>query len=203
MIGPPDGDIEQFSFPRHFVICDGSFYEMSVVVVLVHAHVRISFIRCRECVVGVQVSIGLLCRGDLIDPFVTFPFHRFAGMRLQRVGHGFQCLEDVAVIVEDAFMFFALISGNLFEVPDPGGLHFCLIDAGVQGLGGYQIDLGSPEGIGYIYFGEVHRTNDPGLKLSLDGCVHQAKKQGGKDRWACHMKHVGRLNEQRRVNARS
>jgi hypothetical protein len=78
-------------------------------------------------------------------------------MGAQRIRHGFECLEDIAVIIENAFVFFSLFSGDFFKIPDPGRFYFCLIDACLERFGGDAVDLRFPESVGYIYFRKIDR----------------------------------------------
>ena len=81
MIGQADGDIQEFSFSGRIEVGNGGFHQMAGAIVFVHGNTRPPLVQSGERVVGVQVSVRLLCGSDFVDPFVGFLSQRGVGVR--------------------------------------------------------------------------------------------------------------------------
>lgn len=83
-------------------VCDAGLDHVSRTVHLVLVHVRPALVESGERVVGIDIAVGLLGRGDFGDPLVgRSPEHR-VGVVDQAVRDAFQSLVYVRIVEKDA-----------------------------------------------------------------------------------------------------
>jgi hypothetical protein len=135
VVGQPHGHLQQFALAGGVVVGYGRFHQMTGAIVLVLFHVGPALVEAHQAIIGVQVAVGFLGGGDLVDPLVGLLFQGGIRVVLKRVGNGLQGFVHVGVVVVNAFVFLALLSGHLFEIADAGRFHsVCSMHTGMVTL---------------------------------------------------------------------
>ena len=127
---------------------------MTGAVHLVLVHVVPALVQADEGVIGIDVAVRLLGRGEFVDPLVAFGLQLRIGVVLEGVGHPFEGLVHVGIVEEDARVL-TLALGGVLEVADAPRLVLDLVDADLQGDVLVALEPRAPERVIDADFGEV------------------------------------------------
>ena len=121
-----------------------------------HTHILPAILQASENIISIEIPICLLCCCNFINPFICFFLKFFIPIGFDGIGHCFECLEHIRVIVKYTLMLFAFISCCFFEVSDTPCFFFSLINTSLQCFCGNFINLWFPESIVDNY---IRKTN--------------------------------------------
>ena len=174
MVGHTDAHVQQLALAGNLVIGHTRLDHMSGAVHLVPVHILPAVLQSGEGVEGVDVAVGLLGRGELVNPLVALGFQHRIRMVLQGIGHPLQGLVHVGVVKEDARVLSAALGGVLV-VADAVGLVLDLIDAHGQGHVLVGLQPRRPEAILNLHLGERNRCNEFQAFFLLLGAARQQR----------------------------
>ena len=178
VVSHPPAHVEQFALARSLVVGHSGLNHVAGAIHFVLIHVGPPVVEPRKRVERVDISVGPLCSGNLVNPFIRLGLQLSIAMIGQGVGHTFECLVHVRVVEEDARVLASSLSRPL-EVAHAPRLVLNLVDADGQGSLAVLEQARRPELIGNLYVREVNLVNH--LQVLLGPSRQGTHQQGSKE----------------------
>ena len=180
IVGEADGHIKELALAGGFVICHGRLHKVSGAIHLVAVHIGPAAVGLHEGVVGVEISVGLLCGCHGVDNEVEAALQLLVGMIDESVGAPFNHLVEIGIVVENAFEFSFLQPCGYGEILYALGRFLALSEAGRDGHCGVLVQQRQPERIVDFHLREIHRSVFLQVRYSFlrGGCIAGHRRRG-------------------------
>ena len=133
-----DADIQHLAFACCLVVGDGCFDHVSCTIHLMLVHIAPTLVQSGQGVERVDVAIGLLSGGKLVNPFVGLCLKCSVRVVDEAISHPFHSFVHIRVIEKDARVF-SFTFCRILEVTDTAGLILNLVNADRQGHRGMSV----------------------------------------------------------------
>ena len=155
VISHPDTDIQQLSFSRSLIIGNGCFYHMTGTIHFVLVHILPPPIQPGQSIERIDISVKLLCRCNIIDPFVRFLFQLRVRIIDKTIRYSFKSFIHIRIIKENAGML-SLSFSRIHKVLHTSRLILDLVDTDRKSSRNMPVQTWRPKIILYPDMRKIH-----------------------------------------------